>query len=829
MSGFNQRQVIMGNEFSCNERNFLPTPTENSTPTKNSEQEDDGTDDYLEARDCWDFMCNGCKLIKIRRLKKQKHKGKKKYFILDEDLLGFRYKPCNKPKGYKVSINMIKDVLSGSSLPPDDIISKYHRDCQIVILYEKKNVLTKMHLVTFSIEAASKWAFGLQAMIKRKGLLLSKPDPLRDEWLKAAFQEFDADGNGALSLTEVENLLLSLNIDLESKILKMLFNEANIQGIQGHKNGTLTKEEFADFFKRISTREEIVILLERFAENNTNLTLEEFKTFLSSKQLMQGVTNEMAREIIDKFEPVKECKESARLGIDGLTKFLLSDEGNILISKCKEVYHDMNQPLSHYFIASSHNTYLLEDQLRGPSCVSAYVSALKQGCRCVELDCWDGEDNEPVIYHGYTFTSKILFKDVIAAIKEHAFCSSPYPLILSLENHCSIDQQKVMAKHLVKILGDLLFAEPIDESLASLPSPESLKYKILLKGKKLSMEKEKDDDDLGDVSDEDEAAEMVIQDGDDVDGLKRDKQKEKEKSERPNGVIRRISVSRSLNRGSKYGNLKLAKELSRLVNYISSVKFQSFEQAQAKNKFYQMSSFGESKFIALGDSEGNSFVKHNTKFLSRTYPGGIRVDSSNYNPQDAWNLGCQIAALNYQTDGQMMDLYRGKFTDNANCGYLLKPCFMRDESSKFDPRSDSWIDSQDETRVHIQIISGQQLPKSNSSKQRKVIDPYVLVETFGVPCDTNEKLYCTKTIHNNGFNPVWNEDLSFSVKVPELALIRFAVYDSDLGSDDFLAQFTAPLSCLNQGYRHIRLLSRQGTVVPNATLFVRVTFDLTAG
>ena len=55
-----------------------------------------------------------------------------------------------------------------------------------------------------------------------------------------------------------------------------------------------------------------------------------------------------------------------------------------------------------------------------------------------------------------------------------------------------------------------------------------------------------------------------------------------------------------------------------------------------------MSSFAESKFVALGESEGNSFVKYNSKFLSRTYPGSIRVDSSNYDPQDAWNLGCQI-------------------------------------------------------------------------------------------------------------------------------------------------------------------------------------------
>lgn len=39
----------------------------------------------------------------------------------------------------------------------------------------------------------------------------------------------------------------------------------------------------------------------------------------------------------------------------------------------------------------------------------------------MELDCWDGSDNEPVIYHGYTLTSQILFKDVIKAIKEYAF------------------------------------------------------------------------------------------------------------------------------------------------------------------------------------------------------------------------------------------------------------------------------------------------------------------------------------------------------------------------------------------------------------------------
>jgi len=100
----------------------------------------------------------------------------------------------------------------------------------------------------------------------------------------------------------------------------------------------------------------------------------------------------------------------------------------------------MDQSLSQYYIASSHNTYLEEDQLHGPSSVNRYISDLCKGCRCVELDCWDGEDGQPIIYHGHTLTGKIIFEDVIRAIDEFGFQVSPYPVILSVENHCSLPQ-----------------------------------------------------------------------------------------------------------------------------------------------------------------------------------------------------------------------------------------------------------------------------------------------------------------------------------------------------------------------------------------------------
>lgn len=74
---------------------------------------------------------------------------------------------------------------------------------------------------------------------------------------------------------------------------------------------------------------------------------------------------------------------------------------------------------------------------------------------CVTVDCWDGDEDDPVIYHGHTLTSKIMFKDAIQAIKDHAFAVSDYPVILSIENHCSIKQQHKMAEYMQSICGGM--------------------------------------------------------------------------------------------------------------------------------------------------------------------------------------------------------------------------------------------------------------------------------------------------------------------------------------------------------------------------------------
>ncbi|KAM4028589.1 1-phosphatidylinositol 4,5-bisphosphate phosphodiesterase delta-1 isoform 2-T2 [Anomaloglossus baeobatrachus] len=733
------------------------------------------------------FLLNGSPLSKVKSTSWKRSR----FYKLQEDCKTVWHeskKILRSPDSQMFSIDDVEDVRPGhetegmkrfaSDVPSDRCFS-------IIFKGQRKN----LDLIASSNEEATHWTEGLNKVMKNCRSMSQKQK--LQHWIHACVRKADKNKDNKMSLKELKRFLQEINIETDDNYAKHIFQQCDRS-----KTGTLEEDEIEEFYKILTTREEIDVIFSTYKDNENLMSAEHFHKFLETEQ-RENVTLDHVKSLIEKYEPSEEGKKQQSMTKDGFLIYLLSDDGNIFNPGHRKVYQDMKQPLCHYFISSSHNTYLMEDQLKGPSSTEAYIRALTKGCRCVELDCWDGPNGEPVIYHGYTLTSKILFKDVIKTIKNYAFKTSPYPVIISLENHCTLDQQKTMADHMKHILGDMLLTMPFEGKIKDFPSPEQLKGKILVKGKKLnsledSVAETESSEEAYDVSDEDEAAEMEDE-----------------------SVKSKVHAKKGAG-----ATLKLAKELSDTVIYCKSVHFRGFDYAAEHQSFNEMSSLTESKALKLANESGTNFIRHNSRQLTRIYPDGMRTDSSNYSAVDMWNVGCQIVALNFQTPCIEMDVYQGKFRDNGFCGYVLKPSFLRFHKSKFNPRSIHDGEWWTPKKLKIMIISGQQLPKVNKKKS-SIVDPFVTVELFGVARDKEKKT--TKFIDNNGFNPMWNEHFDFDIDVPALTVVRFLVEDYDASSrNDFVGQYTVPLSSLQLGYRHIHILNKNGDPHPSATLFVHV-------
>uniref|UniRef100_A0A8C2L829 Phosphoinositide phospholipase C n=1 Tax=Cyprinus carpio TaxID=7962 RepID=A0A8C2L829_CYPCA len=730
------------------------------------------------------FVGTVMRKIKSRTWKKQR------YFRLQEDCMTIWYK--SKKAGNTHSTFSVGDVEAVREGHQSEVLlsiaDEFPPDRCFTLVFRGRR--GNLDLVAESAGEAQSWIKGMRKLIDNLENMGQREK--LDQWICDWFKKADKNRDGQMNFKEVQDLLKMMNVDMNEHHALRLFTTADKS-----QSGTLEDDEFVLFYKMLTQREDVLRVFQEYSGDGQKLTLQDLKDFLREEQLREDGVQQYALKLIERYEPSDTARMLQVMTFDGFLMYLTSPEGSIFNPTMVELYQDMTQPLCHYFISSSHNTYLLEDQIRGHSSVEGYIRALKRGCRCVEVDCWDGPNEEPIVYHGHTFTSKIFFKDVVTVLGNYAFKASQYPVILSIENHCSVEQQKVMAQHLTQILGDKLLKTPLHGKFPiGLPSPEDLKGKILLKGKKIggledSMNGVVDDSLMGEVSDEEETAEF------------------NDDHHRNDSIRHRVKKSKQ----------SLSKELSDCVVYCKSVHFSSFKHSQIHSKFYEISSFTESKARKHIREAGAEFVLHNARQLSRVYPSGLRTDSSNFNPQDMWNAGCQIVALNFQTAGVEMDLNDGLFSQNGHCGYVLKPAFMRNIDERFDPENPQ-NGGYKPLSLSIQVISGQQLPKVNI-KEGSIIDPLVRVEIHGVPLDQAKQE--TRYIDNNGFNPVWYDTLQFTIHVPELALVRFVVEDYDKTSkNDFVGQFTLPFTCIQPGYRHIHLLSKDGTSIPPSSLFVHV-------
>ncbi|KAL0266975.1 UNVERIFIED_CONTAM: hypothetical protein PYX00_009371 [Menopon gallinae] len=385
----------------------------------------------------------------------------------------------------------------------------------------------------------------------------------------------------------------------------------------------------------------------------------------------------------------------------------------------------------------------------------------------------------------------------------------------------------------------MLLDAPLDshplEPGCVLPSPATLRRKIIIKNKKKHHHHHKKAHGASRSSTMDSMAAEVTGNGDiphapplqtrqgskesQNDEEENDDEEESSSVEEEDDVVEELKLRGGLNekntdKAAAAKETEAGAEISALVNYIQPVHFVSFEVAEKKNKFYEMSSFDEKQATTLLKERPIEFVNYNKLQLSRVYPSGKRFDSSNFMPQIFWNAGCQLVALNYQTLDLAMQLNLGIFEYNARCGYLLKPEFMRRKDRRLDPFAESTVDGIIAGTVSIQVISGQFLSD-------KRVGSYIEVDMFGLPADTVRRKFRTRIVPNNGINPQYNEEPFVFKKVvlPELASIRITAYEE---SGKFIGHRVLPVTGLCPGYRHVSLRTETGQPLPLATLFLLV-------
>ncbi|KAJ8399144.1 hypothetical protein AAFF_G00415230 [Aldrovandia affinis] len=595
------------------------------------------------------------------------------------------------------------------------------------------------------------------------------------------------------------------------------------------KPDVFSEEAFRAFLMNLCPRPEIYEIFTAYsAKSKPYMTKENLTKFLNEKQRDSRLNEELfppmrpdqVKSIIEKYEPCSSNSNRGQISPEGLLQYLLGPETSVVLLQKLSRCHDMTQPVPHYLIKSSHNTYLTAGQFSGISSPEMYRQCLLAGCRCLELDCWKGKppEEEPIITHGFTMTTEILFKDVIEAIAESAFKTSPYPVILSFENHVdSVKQQEKMANYCKTIFGDALLIDPLEKYPLKpgnqIPSPSELMGKILIKNKKNSAPEATKKPPVPDQPQEADSNETNTNTNQPASQESREMEAHDDHEEHDDNDEQDEEKMKNSDEGTAGQEVTAYEEMSALVNYIQPNKFISFENAKKKNRSYAISSFVETKGVDLITKSPVEFVEYNKRQMSRIYPKGTRMDSSNYSPQPFWNAGCQLVALNYQTMDFPMQLNMAMFEFNGRTGYLLKHDLLRRSDKKFDPHTERF-DTIIASTLTIKIYSGQFLSEKN-------VKTGVEVEITGLPKDPKRKFRTKWSATANAINPVWNEEPFVFEKIllPEMASLRIVVHEE---SGKFLGHRIIPIDAIQSGFHHICLRTESNMPLTLPALFVYI-------
>ena len=764
--------------------------------------------------------------------------------------------------------------------------------------------------------------------------------------IETLFDKINDNFDDLLDQKEFQHLAKEIGIDAKELLLYIDIN----------KDGIITKEEVINYFKGILKDLEFTEIFEKYAtikNNETNIytiNQEELKLFFLEEQKEQitdlelyqliilynsKINRKTKRKMCKKFKNIffynknqinKDKISSSIIKLNNKLKLnesndqitlelnakefsdMLNSSYNTVYNKAKQNNElDTSHSLVDYYINSSHNTYLRGHQLKGLSDPKMYSYAILAGYRLVELDCYNGEGDDIIITHGFTLVTKLKLEDVLIELRENAFKNSPYPVILSIENHLDDKHQQIMANKFKKYLIDL-YIFPTDSPPEFMPTLEELKYKFIIKcgGKRLyedidipmkpinaesSKLKEKEnlnkkliiEDNFSDASDSEEDIESQKMEEFDFekkehiilvnrntniynnntinepnknselfcDNLEINISENKQNNESDNFILRGKKTNLNNNKTQKEESkeIKSTTETNEIntnnksnvnsnenenQNKLINLNKQSIEKEKEeieiipclanvrgllgqKFKYEKIHSFNYKpwEFVTLKSTQFLQFFKKEEKreeliklsfhCMLKAYPQNF--DSSNYDIIKCWACGCQCPAINIQAADDDFTLFNKIFfTQNNNCGYILKPKKFIQKFFYFEQYKKPKFVIKMKIINLFNFAELMHLAKINFENKSKLqIKIYTL--------DLSSKIEETETKEKPAKNEyIFNlEGNLINPKIINNEIIKLPVYEEELGGimikflydKDMIGRGCIPFCLIKYGYRRI--------------------------